>query len=948
MIAAVLVGLLSVWIAAGSTGMLAHSLRRGLTLVALIGVVLLAWPMGRRRLSSLAWLAASIPLAAGLLAASLPPLNVLAVATVLLAVSRAHESRNRCVIQQIAQAAVLLAIYRIACTSIPWLWMIADGAGGILGSVAAVITRQPLRVGATFGGLDFLMVSFYLVIASLTRWKTATNYRWFCSLGLFLGAVLLGHLLYLAALSFSPAILQAACMKAADVTQSPEGSTLPPPGWVSQLRLMIPWNMPLLAALLQLGVTTALLLRIRRLPEPPLPGPRTRRTAIGFALAVTAMVMAAVAIMLVVLFPKASDLRGKKIVFYEKGFLNWLKPENGQYGRLMSGMYGLTPSFLESYGADALVSPDLSAKDLEGADAVVLLFPNEPWRDGQLERLWKFVADGGTLLVAGEHTVWEKEADGKLVDISTGKERNRFNEVLKPTTIHVNFDTAEFAIGGWLHSYEALAHPITTGIADQKNEFGVVIGASLNVRYPAQPVLIGRYGWASPGDPKNEDRALMGEENYVCGDKLGDIILVAERSVGKGKIVVFGDPSGFVNGILPGCHDFMARMYGYISQSGGIALPAWRLGLALFLLAALVLGLVIGGQPEAYAAAAVGLAISLLACTSATSRAWELLPDGRSMPNGSPRVPNNLAYIDMSHLGPYSSEGWRPEGLMGLTLQLMRNGYLALHLAEMTPQRLERARLLISVAPAKPFTQREIEMVEDFVRNGGVFISTVGYDGAGPSKQMLANLGFSIGQRPEDEQLGREPQPLGYFKAPFFNGGKYMAYVRFFAGWRVLCDDPDRLVISQYPTGEELIVMRRLGKGLIVVVGDSFFAMNKNLENEGGEPIDGMHENAVFWRWLLTLLQNGMGEGQTWIPAESDCTPIAPAAVPGGIPSQQLRSPDDPPDEDTPQNNSTPVGPPPDSPAVHVPSDKPKPLVEPRPVAEPKPAEKPEPSQPVP
>ena len=125
-------------------------------------------------------------------------------------------------------------------------------------------------------------------------------------------------------------------------------------------------------------------------------------------------------------------------------------------------------------------------------------------------------------------------------------------------------------------------------------------------------------------------------------------------------------------------------------------------------------------------------------------------------------------------------------------------------------------------------------MVEDFVRGGGVFISTVGYDGVGPSKAMLANLGFSIGQRPEDERLGREPQPLGYFKAPFFNGGKYMAYVRFFAGWRVICDDPDRLVISQYPTGEELIVMRRLGKGLIVVVGDTFFATNKKPGERGG------------------------------------------------------------------------------------------------------------------
>ena len=404
---------------------------------------------------------------------------------------------------------------------------------------------------------------------------------------------------------------------------------------------------------------------------------------------------------------------------------------------------------------------------------------------------------------------------------------------------------------------------------------------------------------------------MMGAESYEPGNKLGDIVLVAEQALGKGKVVVFGDPSGFVNGIMPGCHDFMSRMYCYLSQSGGMAMPPWRLWLALGLFVALAAGLFLMRRPEAYAAAALGLAISLAVCTSSTNRSWEILPDGRTTPDGSPRVPNNLAYIDTSHLGTFSPEAWRPEGLMGLTLNLMRNGYLALNLSEMTAERLECARLLVSVAPAKPFTRREIDMVETFVRNGGVFISTVGYDDVGPSREMLANLGFFIGQRPEDEQLGREPTPLSFFRAPFLNCETYVAYVRFFAAWRVICDDPARLVISQDLAGNELIVMRRLGKGLIVVVGDTFFATNKNLENEGGEPIDGMYENAVFWRDLLTLLQNGMDEGQTWIPQSSDCTPVEQPTQPGqrsGLPPS-LRSPDDPPDADMSPANATPSTP---------------------------------------
>src|SRR6185503_3601586 len=160
------------------------------------------------------------------------------------------------------------------------------------------------------------------------------------------------------------------------------------------------------------------------------------------------------------------SLAGKKVVVYEKGFLNWMKPKHGEYGRLSVGMYGMLPQFLQNYGATCVVSPDLSETDLRDANLVVLIFPNKPWMDGQLERIWKFVRAGGSLLVLGEHTVEEKEGG------------SRFNDVLQPTAMRVAFDSAMFEVGGWLESYEALSHPATAGLGDHRNEFGVVIGAS--------------------------------------------------------------------------------------------------------------------------------------------------------------------------------------------------------------------------------------------------------------------------------------------------------------------------------------------------------------------------------------------------------------------------------------------------------------------------------------
>ena len=106
--------------------------------------------------------------------------------------------------------------------------------------------------------------------------------------------------------------------------------------------------------------------------------------------------------------------------------------------------------------------------------------------------------------------------------------------------------------------------------------------------------------------------------------------------------------------------------------------------------------------------------------------------------------------------------------------------------------------------------------------------------------------------------------PLGHFKSPFFDGGKYYAYVRFHAAWPVYCDDAQALVVTQYRPGMPVIVVRRVGKGLVAVIGDTCFAMNKNLEHEDGSPFEGLRENADFWRWFLALL--GDNPKAMWYP----------------------------------------------------------------------------------
>jgi hypothetical protein len=516
----------------------------------------------------------------------------------------------------------------------------------------------------------------------------------------------------------------------------------------------------------------------------------------------------------------------------------------------------MIPPYLESLGAKVVVSPDLSDRDLKDAHVVAFFFPNKDWESGQLERVQKFVQDGGSMLVLGEHTTYE----GKGPVIGDRAE-TRFNDLLKETSMYIPFDSATFEIGGWLQSYEQMSHPTYLGMRDDRNQLGVVIGASVRARFPAEPMIVGRFGYNDPGDD-GSSAAMMGNHRYDPGDRLGDILLAAEQRVGKGRVVAFGDTSGFTNGITYGAHVFTSRFWANLADSKNTAHPLWRQILGLLALVGLAATVLLRPAERTIAAAALAMAASLTMCISISQAASEQLPDGRLA------KPNNLAYITTSHLESASEESWRPDGTMGMAMTLMRNGYLTLALPQITQQRLDRAALVVCVGPQREFTSAECTMIQQFVDKGGIFILTAGYDCREASQPLLETFGFYIGNRPDD--TGNEPsapEPMGHFKSPYINLGDYMPHVRFHAAWPIGFSGKDYVasnvrIIANGPKNLPVMMARRFGKGTFVLVGDTSFVMNKNLEWEDGRPFDGMRENADFWRWFLTDLT----DQPRWIP----------------------------------------------------------------------------------
>jgi hypothetical protein len=204
---------------------------------------------------------------------------------------------------------------------------------------------------------------------------------------------------------------------------------------------------------------------------------------------------------------------------------------------------------------------------------------------------------------------------------------------------------------------------------------------------------------------------------------------------------------------------------------------------------------------------------------------------------------------------------------MGLQLCFEREGYMTLALEDSTKERLDCAGVLISDAPAKPYTDDERATIRDWVSRGGTFICTAGFDRSSASQPLLEDFGLFIGALPGEPA----PEPEGWFKSHYHN---LPNYVRFWAAWpldqRAIAGQPDPEAIATGGDGKPVIYKRNFGKGKVVLVGDSEFAMNKNVEREGGQPFENMRENADFWHWFIEYLND---TEHPWTPADPTTQP---------------------------------------------------------------------------
>ncbi|UCG53031.1 MAG: hypothetical protein JSW58_05610 [Candidatus Latescibacterota bacterium] len=672
----------------------------------------------------------------------------------------------------LAGVGVLAELVRLS----PLFWHLRMGTASMLSDVGEFLAREDRNLGPTAMGLSLLASLIVLGVVKEIFAQPRQRYRWMLVVALLVAT----HLFYLWVLKYYARWLSRH------------------PGW-DELLL----NSQHL--FLILGATVFTLIDRRR----PLrsPGPFFHKrvffaSALGF---VTGVVIASW-----LGWAAPSPHNASRVMIYDAGYLDWRIPVHGVYGERSAGMFGMLPSTLEAVGFEVVVSDDLTLLSGPNPPACVMMINIQEYIGGDdKERIWRFVKEGGGLICLGDHT-------------GVAGIRGPFNDLLEPAGIRFEFDSSTFFGRGWNDALDRRCHPLNRGMKSAE-DYQMWVGASLGLDVGARPVVVAKYGYSDIGDPANFDRSYLGDRRYNPDELLGDIVLVADANVGDGKVMVFGDTSGYQNLALVQSLDSVTRSLDYLSSQGGTGSSPAAQVVAVLIIALLVVGTVWFWRNGFSAVGLVfGLAVGSAVVTTArpapprlTPRFLDKSPIFSFEP--TPHVKRDVAIIDFSHGGHHTIRAWKDKSLGGLQLNLARNGYFPL-IRDAFPYRdlEDGASLLMVVAPSRQYSKKEIDAVEEFMLEGGTAVVSVGFEELEGSRDLLERFGFTVANAPLGRfVVGEESDSLA---------------VLFHEGWPVAFDGRSDTEVLLSKWDLPLVVKRSIGEGKIVVIGDSSFFHDVNLE----------------------------------------------------------------------------------------------------------------------
>lgn len=511
--------------------------------------------------------------------------------------------------------------------------------------------------------------------------------------------------------------------------------------------------------------------------------------------------------------PDVRDRLDGDLVFYDKGYLSWEVPTFDLFGLNSVGMFGMLPDYVESIGVRSSKVTELTREELADKDIVVFINLLESISSQEHDVLWEFVEGGGAMLVLGDHTGFNAI-------------REPFNELLTPVGIEFQFDSAKPLDSTWRTGIRAFPTRIGKGIRHD-TEFGIGVGASLVVPTSARLEASAVVGFADDGDKTEVNRGYLGDYAYNPHEPLGDLPVVASTRFGAGRVLVFGDTSPFQNGSMGQAETFLDNCMRWLlngDDSVGISRLLMGLGAGGTFLSVLFLLL-------ARRADLAGLTLAIL--PHATLAPWR----------AAERVEHELpatwsrALVDLEHGQGLDAQWWNQTSMAGLHLTLLRNRIWPTPDVRAFDQLLDPdVDMLVMYPPAIGVDPEDMRRVRAFVEEGGTLLATIGGDGGRHALAFLDDLGFSI-----------HSQPLGPEESPAFDEA-----MQFMCAYPI-DRSPEGFEVFAQAYGCPVAGIQRVGEGAIVLISDSRFLVNDNLE--GKERF--VPTNAKFVRALVSNLRKG-------------------------------------------------------------------------------------------
>ena len=394
-----------------------------------------------------------------------------------------------------------------------------------------------------------------------------------------------------------------------------------------------------------------------------------------------------------------SNASGANITFWDTG-LDFSVPNQQKFGLDYAGMFGVLPKYLTTQGYNCATVTELTDEVFKKTDLLVIINPYQTPDTETLTRIWSYVQAGGSVLTVGDHTGYQSI-------------RLPLNTILKPVSIAYNFDSAIPFQSLWPEGLTMRRSPIFSGLSPKNLQ--LVVGASLDIGANVKPLLIGRNGYSDRGDVANVSDGYLGDMSFSRGERVGDLILAAESSYGKGRFVSFGDTTFLQNTVLAYSYPLIDNLFAYLVQDSSV-----DSGQEL-------------SEQTAYA---------------------------------------SFCYIDASHVPSFDLDksGNGVDGLIANILRAQMMPCVIFERGELIPALAENAKILIIIEPALRYNTQEKEALNRFIAQGGLVILCGGNASPDATKKLASHWSFAYENMPIGRIAPEQNPAMAFWNAyPLFN-----------------------------------------------------------------------------------------------------------------------------------------------------------------------------------